>query len=331
MTTFCALIRPQKNCWLTWPKISSLGQCGNFSPVANGQANGEPEIASMGDLLALPKDNEGPRRYQLGNRVLSAFAAPFQNLNDEPNGTVLVMRDITREVEADNLKSAFITSISHELRTPLTVIKAYTNLMQARLNGHGDEHQRQFIRFINKGSEELEHHIDQLIRISELEAGTISMNMGRVNVQSLVDSAITRWLDRFEQKHVALENIVPEDDLWVLADAEHLSRAIENLLSNALTYTPEGGHVELCVREQNGRVHLDVLDTGIGIAVADQPHLFERFFRANNNINFAARGVGLGLYITRMVIEMHGGSVRVNSELGVGSTFSLELPLMELA
>ncbi|MCB9008255.1 MAG: HAMP domain-containing protein [Ardenticatenaceae bacterium] len=303
------------------------GPVRELNPTANGQLGSE--IGQMADLLTSPDSNLRPRRYQLGNRVLSAISAPVIDKNDRPIGNVIVMRDITREVEADNLKSAFITSISHELRTPLTVIKAYTNLMQTKVNGHMDEHQKQFIHYINKGSAELEHHIDQLIKISEIEAGTISMNMKPVNMQSLVDGAITRWRDRFEQKEIALDTAVPESPLWVQADAEHLSRAIENLLSNALTYTPEGGHVELCLREQNGAMRLDLLDNGIGIAVADHPHLFNRFFRANNNVNFAARGVGLGLYITRTVVELHGGQVSVDSELGVGSTFSIELPLTE--
>lgn len=303
------------------------GPVRELSPTINGQAKNE--ITSMSDLLTLPKSHHPPRRYQVGNRVLSALSAPVIDKHDQPIGNVIVMRDITREVEADNLKSAFITTISHELRTPLTVIKAYTNLMQAKANGHLDEHQKQFIHYINKSSAELEHHIDQLIKISEIEAGTIAMNMKQVNVQSLVDSAITRWRDRFAQKEIVLDTIVPDEALWLQADAEHLSRAIENLLSNALTYTPEGGHVELCVHNQNGTMRLDLLDNGIGVAVADQPHLFNRFFRANNNVNFAARGVGLGLYITRTVVELHGGTVSVDSELGVGSTFSIELPLVE--
>ncbi|MCA9953428.1 MAG: HAMP domain-containing protein [Anaerolineales bacterium] len=288
-------------------------------------------ITSMNELISLPATTRLPRRYQVGNRVLSALSAPVIDKHEVQIGTVIVMRDITREVEADNLKSAFITSISHELRTPLTVIKAYTNLMQTKANGHMDDNQKQFIKYINKGSEELEHHIEQLIRISEIEAGTISMIMRPVNMQSLVDSAVTRWHDRFAQKEIGLEVTVPDEGLWVQADAEHLTRAIENLLSNALTYTPEGGHVELALTNHNNAVRLDVLDNGIGIAVADHPHLFNRFFRANNNVNFAARGVGLGLYITRTVVELHGGQVSVDSEFGVGSTFSIELPLMELA
>lgn len=305
------------------------GPVRELSPTINGQA--KKEITNMSDLLALPDSTLRPRRYQLGNRVLSALSAPVIDKNNKLIGNVVVMRDITHEVEADNLKSAFITSISHELRTPLTVIKAYANLMQAKSNGHMDEHQKQFIQYINKGSAELEHHIDQLIKISEIEAGTISMNKKRVNVQSLVDSAVTRWRERFEQKEIALDATLPNEELWLEADAEHLSRALENLLSNALTYTPEGGHVELCIHKQNGTIRLDVLDNGIGIAVADHPHLFNRFFRANNNVNFAARGVGLGLYITRTVVELHGGTVSVDSELGVGSTFSIELPLVEPA
>ena len=299
----------------------------------NTNANGlnAKAITSMNELISLPATTRLPRRYQVGNRVLSALSAPVIDKHEVQIGTVIVMRDITREVEADNLKSAFITSISHELRTPLTVIKAYTNLMQTKANGHMDDNQKQFIKYINKGSEELEHHIEQLIRISEIEAGTISMIMRPVNMQSLVDSAVTRWHDRFAQKEIGLEVTVPDEGLWVQADAEHLTRAIENLLSNALTYTPEGGHVELALTNHNNAVRLDVLDNGIGIAVADHPQLFNRFFRANNNVNFAARGVGLGLYITRTVVELHGGQVSVDSELGVGSTFSIELPLMELA
>jgi two-component system phosphate regulon sensor histidine kinase PhoR len=288
-------------------------------------------IVTMNSLLSSANNRRRPRRYQVGNRVVSALSAPITDENEASIGNVIVLRDITHEVEADNLKSAFITTISHELRTPLTTIKAYAKLMQTQSNGHMDDHQKKFIQYINKGSDELEHHIDQLIKISEIEAGTVSMNMKLVNVQSLVDGVITRWQDKFAEKQIRLDTAVPKDELWLQADAEQLGRAIENLLSNALTYTPEGGHVELDVRNVNGIMHLDVLDNGIGIATADHPHLFNRFFRANTNVNFAARGVGLGLYITRTVVEMHGGKVRMESELGVGSTFSIELPLVEPA
>jgi two-component system sensor histidine kinase BaeS len=115
--------------------------------------------------------------------------------------------------------------------------------------------------------------------------------------------------------------------LWLSADEAQLSWAIENLLGNAYHYTMADGRVEIRVFQEEDEARLDIADTGIGIAAADQPHVFERFFRASNEVNFEVRGVGLGLFITRSIIEMHDGKIWLESELGAGSTFSIALPL----
>lgn len=269
-----------------------------------------------------------PRRYQVGNRILGANGAVVTTPNGEKIGSVVVLRDVTREVEADNLKDAFITSISHELRTPLTVIKVYADLMKSAANGHLDDRQLTFIKKINKGSQELEHHINQLINISEIQAGTLNLNRVEVNFNGFVNEIAEKWRKKLTEKELLLEIESPSADIPVLADISHLAWAMDNLLSNAQSYTPRGGKVKLTIFTEQKSAFLSVADNGIGIAAADQPHLFDRFFRAHNVENYEARGVGLGLFITKSIVELHGGHISVESESGVGSTFTVSIPLV---
>lgn len=268
-----------------------------------------------------------PRRHQIGNRVLTSLSTEVTNPDGNPYGTVIVMRDVTQEVEAEQLKDAFITSISHELRTPLTVIKVYADLLLKTGNGQLSERQQQFMQNIQKGSQQLEQHINQLLHISEIQAGTIRLMRERRMMHELVRGALGNWQKRFESKGVALCPSFPDEPVWVLVDATHMGWAIESLLSNAHNYTAVGGRVDIHLERNDHEVRLTVTDNGIGIAAADQPYLFDRFFRAQNSINYEMRGVGLGLFIARSVVEMHGGQLAVSSELGQGSSFTITLPV----
>lgn len=276
-----------------------------------------------------PATIQPPQRYQIGNRVLSALAAPITTPDGHRSGTVVVLRDITRDVEAEHLKDAFITSISHELRTPLTVIKVYTDLMLKTANGKLDDRQLRFVQNITKGTDQLEHHINQLINISEIQAGTLSKNWERIDLRDLVQKTAENWREPFESKGLTFSIKLPADALWVKADKSHLSWALDNLLRNSHNYTLSGGQVKITVFKENNEARLDVIDSGIGIAAADQPYLFNRFFRANNALNYDVRGVGLGLFIAKSVVDMHQGRIWAKSELGVGSTFSIALSLEE--
>ncbi|MCA9925013.1 MAG: HAMP domain-containing protein [Anaerolineales bacterium] len=289
--------------------------------------SGETNEVQLSTVLS----NREPKRYQVGNRILSANGAHVKTPNGEKIGSVVVLRDVTREVEADNLKDAFITSISHELRTPLTVIKVYADLMKQTANGHLDPQQLNFVKNISKGSQELEHHINQLINISEIQAGTLNLNRVQLNFVELAAEVGEKWRSKLEQKGLSLEIETLEHSLNIDADIAHLSWAVDNLLSNAYNYTPQGGQVSLKTYEHNGTARLDVVDNGIGIAAADQPHLFDRFFRAHHAANYESRGVGLGLFITRSIIELHGGFIFVESESGAGSTFTISIPLVQVS
>lgn len=269
------------------------------------------------------------KRYQIGSRTLTTLASEVETPEGVHLGSVIVLRDITREIEADNLKDAFITSISHELRTPLTIIKVYADLLQKSGNGQLTDRQLQFLRNIERSSQQLENHITQLINISEIQAGTLYVNLQLQDFVALVQQAVDRWQHRIESKGLHLNVHLPAAPLLVLSDTIQLGWAIESLLSNAHNYTMSGGQITVTVDNFNKNARLQVQDTGIGIATADQPQLFNQFFRAQNSVNFETRGVGLGLFIARSVVETHHGHIEVNSELGRGSTFTVELPLAE--
>lgn len=273
--------------------------------------------------------HQQPQRHRLNDHVLSALAAPVVTPSGEELRTVIVLRDITREVEAEELKDGFITNISHELRTPLTAIKGYSDLLLQTINGNQDERQLGFIQIISNNTDQLMRHINKLIDISEIQAGTLGLQQDRLCFTELIEEVVENWREPIETKELSLRMRLSGGRLWVNGDRRRLMWAIDNLLSNACDYTVAGGSVEVRMYLENNQVHIDVVDTGVGVAVADQAYLFSPFFRANNELTFEVRGVGLGLFITRSIIELHGGRVWAESELGVGSTFSFALPLIE--
>jgi len=280
------------------------------------------------DQLPAPDVLQKPQRYRVGGRVLSALAAPVQAPEGDRLGTVIVLRDISREVEAEQLKDEFITNISHELRTPLTAIKGYTDLLILTADGSLDERRMEFIHTIGDNTNQLLHHINTLIDISQIQVGNLGLEKDRLRFSELVGEVVEKWREPLETKGLALRVRLSGGSLWVQGDRDRLIWAIDNFLSNAYNYTLPGGRVEVRVFEEDDQARVDVADTGVGVAAADQPYLFTRFFRAHNELTFSVRGVGLGLFITRSIIELHGGRVWAGSELGVGSTFSIALPLI---
>jgi signal transduction histidine kinase len=167
-----------------------------------------------------------------------------------------------------------------------------------------------------------------MIDISEIQAGTLKLDKQELNFSELVKKVSETWRERIEAKGLSFQVILPDTDLIVFGDSNRLSWALDNLLSNAYNYTLTGG-VEVRLFGEPGRARLDVTDTGVGVDVADQPFLFARFFRAGHQATYQVGGVGLGLFICRALLELHGGQVWTKSQLDVGSTFSLALPLSE--
>ncbi|RLC81977.1 MAG: hypothetical protein DRI61_03125 [Chloroflexi bacterium] len=244
-------------------------------------------------------------------------------------GVVAVLRDITREVEIDRMKTEFISTVSHELRTPMTSIKGYTDLLYMGMVGELNERQKRFLRIVKNNADRLATLVSDILDISRIESGRIRLNLQPVDLTEVLDEVTPVFQRTIEEKSLNYIVNIPDDlpPLW--ADRDRLNQILTNLISNACNYTTEGGTVKVEARVVDDKVQVDVTDTGIGIAPEDLPKVFDRFFRADNPVVRQSPGTGLGLSITKAFVEMHGGEIWVRSQLGKGSTFSFTIPIAE--
>jgi signal transduction histidine kinase len=270
---------------------------------------------------------EESRRFEVGKKVLAAYSAPVRTEDGEHLGTVIVLRDVTAEDEADRLKDAFIDHVSHELRTPLTAIKGYSELMLLGATGEVSSEQHKFLTTIHHHTDNLMNMINTLLDFSEMEAWDgLKLHQHPLEMSTLVEEAVEPWRAEMELKQLAFEVELPENLPKVNVDTKRLTWVIVNLIRNAWQHTPEGGSVAVRLYQQDGSLVLDIEDTGIGISEEDQKRLFSRFYRVASETH--VRGIGLGLYIAQAIVEGHGGEIRVRSEEGVGSTFTVILPAL---
>jgi signal transduction histidine kinase len=245
---------------------------------------------------------------------------------------VTVFRDITKEAEADRAKRKFITGISHELRTPMTSVKGYTDLLYRGRVGDINKEQRKFLYTIKSNADRLAALINDLIDLAQLEEGPGKLDLKPLQMEQMIREATSSWRRPIEEKGLTLEVDVAEGLPEVRGDRERIAQVLTNLLSNAYQYTLSGGRIALSVSLREDVLQVDVTDTGIGIAPEDQDRVFDRFYRADHPVvQQESGGAGLGLALAKMFVEMHGGRLWVDSELGQGSTFSFTLPTLAVA
>lgn len=274
-------------------------------------------------------DMHDTRRFRVGGRVLSTTAAPVKDPDGTLLGTVLVLRDVTREAEAETLKDSFIASVSHELRTPLTAIRGYSELLIQLHKEDPESNGLRFAKAINHNTSQLMQHINGLIDMTHIQAGDLNLVKEYITFEDIVMDLVNRWRPRMEGKGLHLEVEISEKGLSIYGDRNRLYWAIQNIFSNAYNYTLKDDFVTVSVFRDGDEARVDVEDTGVGIAANDQQYLFSRFFRARNELTFGVPGVGLGLFITRSIVEAHDGRVWAESDLGVGSVFSISIPIQE--
>lgn len=256
-------------------------------------------------------------------RTLYASVSPIISADGDTLGQVCILRDVTHFKEVDLMKSEFVATVSHDLRAPLTFMRGYATMMP--MVGTLNEKQNEFANKIIIGIEQMTKLIDDLLDLGRIEAGVgLAKEPCRLDeitqgiVEMLSPVAVNKGL------HLTLE--APRNLPLVSGDPTLLRQAITNLVDNALKYTPSGGQVRVGLAVDGDNFRVAVSDTGAGIAPADQVHLFEKFFRVKQRGSTQVKGSGLGLAIVKSITERHGGRVWMESKLGKGSTFYMELP-----
>ncbi|MBN1370975.1 MAG: GAF domain-containing protein [Anaerolineaceae bacterium] len=246
-------------------------------------------------------------------------------------GTVSIFRDITHQVQVDRLKSEFVANVSHELRTPMTSIKGYVEIMLMGAAGQITDQQKHFLGIVKSNTERLGVLVNDLLDISRIESGRVTLNLQSLNLRELAEDVI---LDlerraREENKGMTFKLECPVEPPVVMGDMERIRQVLGNLVSNGYNYSPAGSLVRVRITDEGEYLQVDVIDNGIGIGAEERERIFERFYRGEDPLVLASAGTGLGLSIARTIVNMHNGRIWFNSNgvRGEGSTFSFTLPV----
>jgi signal transduction histidine kinase len=253
------------------------------------------------------------------------YTAPVRHHDGALLGRIFVMRDITRESEAERMRSAFVATVSHELRSPLTAISGYTDTL---LNsGPWDtDTERDFLEIVARSATKLTGLVDNLLDAAKVEAGVLQVEREPVRIERVAEQVIAQRRALVPDHPLSLE-VQPGLPL-VEADPVRVEQVLANLVDNAIKYSPAGGHVTIHLGAVGDSVEVSVSDHGVGISAENAQRLFDRFYRVDGAVARSTRGVGLGLFICRALVEAHGGRIWVESQPGRGSTFRFTLPAL---
>jgi two-component system phosphate regulon sensor histidine kinase PhoR len=296
--------------------------------------------SSLVETVRQPELIEAVRRVRRGEPAVSAeivtgtlrqrfFAATATAVRGgDKAGAVLVLHDITDLRKLERVRRDFVANVSHEFRTPLTAIQGFAETLLA---GAMDDPQNRvrFLEIILDHSRRLARLTEDLLMLSKMDAERLDLEIHRLSVAQFVESCVETTKRTAAEKDIRisvnLQDTVPD----IAADRRRLSEVLQNLLDNAIQYTPSGGQIMVGASAQNGEVTFTVSDTGIGIPRADQPRIFERFYRVDVARSREVGGTGLGLSIAKHLVDAHGGRIWVESEVGQGSQFHFTVPVFD--
>lgn len=266
-----------------------------------------------------------PHRIEINKKVVLVILSSVFISPNAPASILVVLRDISREAELDQMKDEFVSTVSHELRTPMTSIKGYTDLLVSNKVGPLTDMQRKFVQVIKNNADRLTALVNDILDISRIDTGRVRLELSDINLKPIIEDVLASLSQQMEEKDLTISADIPESLPLVYADPARATQIMVNLVGNAIKYTRPGDSIFVRVKPLAKKLQIDVSDTGLGIAEEDIDRVFNRFFRADRDISSPVDGTGLGLAITKMFIEMMGGEIWVESQVDVGSTFSFTL------
>lgn len=256
----------------------------------------------------------------------AAFTASPLIVQGKPQGTVLAIRDRTKEAEVDKAKTEFVSLASHQLRTPLTSINWYLEMILEDKSGQLSEEQREYFEEVYSSSRRMSELVGALLNVSRIDLGSFKVEVKPTDIVEVAENAIAEIDSIIRQHHQTLEKNLAAGMPKFNLDPQLTYIIFQNLLSNAAKYTPDGGKITLSVGLEGEYILITVSDNGYGIPQKQQPKIFTKLFRADNVMKQIPDGTGLGLYIVKAIVEQAGGTISFNSEENKGTTFIVKLP-----
>jgi PAS domain S-box-containing protein len=257
-------------------------------------------------------------------RTLFANLSPVSIGNKGIIGWIATMQDVSYFKELNDLKNDFVNAVSHDLRSPLSSILIATHLMTQ--TGPANEMQKDLLGTIEKKVKTMSRLIHDLLDVGKIEAG-IDIDLKPVMITPIIQDVIFNLMSQAEQKEMKLSGDIAPDLPPMQGNETRLQQVFHNLIGNAIKYTPEHGEVTVRAFLQDNKIRVEIADNGLGIPAADQPHIFEKFYRVRGEHVKSIKGTGLGLAITKGIVEKHNGRIWLESVFGEGSTFIIALPL----
>ncbi len=262
----------------------------------------------------------------INGRYLSMHFAPYTSVKDEPDGLVVVIQDVTKQQKLDQMRKEFVANVSHELRTPLTTVKSYTEtLMEGAIEN--TELAMNFLSVMDKEADRMTTLVHDLLELSRIDNHQIQLNFKKLDLQKLVEETLEAQAIHIDKKgHKLIYETDEAKSYWIQGDQVRIKQVLHNILSNAIKYSMDPGTIHIKIFKGKD-IAICIQDTGIGIPDQDLERIFERFYRVDKARSRKMGGTGLGLSIAKELVELHGGSIKINSKVGKGTTVTLHFPM----
>jgi two-component system sensor histidine kinase VicK len=280
---------------------------------------------TLAQIHALTSSETVEFSFHKKDNHLQIIVAPF-GIEENERGFLVVAYDVTQQQKLDDMRREFVSNVSHELRTPLTNVRSYAETLHVTQD-IDPETVRNFSQVIIGEADRMTRIVQDLLTLSKFDYHKMDWRISKVDFTTVLPSICQAMILEAQRREISLTCDIQNELPTLMCDRDRLSQVLFNILSNALTYTPAGGKVELSASSDNDHVYFQVSDTGIGIPQTDLPHVFDRFYRVEKARSRAQGGTGLGLSIAREIVQQHGGDIQISSEVNRGTTVVITLPI----